>query len=802
LENLLKAKVSCLVRVSALFLMVVGGCLPSAWASTATTTALTIFSAANTVVSDGSVSSGTEVLLAATVKAGTVGVSPGQVNFCDASAESCTDIHLIGTAQLFQSDPGAGLALFTLRPGIGSHRFKAVFLGTPKGTTAYEGSTSSEVTLTVTGTFPTKTAISGSGSVGNYTLTGTVTGLVNHRQAASPAGTVSFLDTSNSNLSLGSASLGPGTEAFSFENSSNPTTGVSPISIAVGDFNGDGLPELVTADSGSNSVTILFGIGDGNFRPAPHSPVPVGHNPECVAVGDFNSDNKTDLAVANYSDGTVTILLGNGDGTFTPAANSPVTVGRSPLSIAVGDFSDDGIPDLAVANVTDNTLTILLGNGNGTFSQAAHSPIPASGAAPASVAAADFNRDGNVDLVVSVVGPNEVSILLGDGDGTFTEAGNSPIRVGLTPYSVAVGDFNGDGNPDIVTANDADVNSNPGTVTILLGGGDGTFAEAPGSPIPVGINPLIVATGDFDADGKVDVAVTNENDNTAAILIGVGDGTFTAGPAVRTPAGHFPLSVAAADLNGDGLADLAVTNTDLINSTSVMVFLSQITETAIATATGIAPTGTGTHLVAASYPGNTIYGSSVSITTVGLLGGRAPSFNVEGTAVTVSAGATSGNVSTITVTPAGGFTGSVVLTAAITSSPAGAQNLPILSFGSTSPVSIAGTTGTATLTISTTAGTARASLAEHGRPRDWRTQGGATLACMLLFGIAVLRRRWQTALLTLAMLAALTCGLAACGAGGRKVTGSSGTTAGTYAVTITGTSGATISTSTLILTVQ
>jgi hypothetical protein len=803
LEILLKAKVSCLVRISALFLMFVCGVSPSAWASTATTTALTIFSAANTDVSDGSVSSGTEVLLAATVNTGTVGVSPGQVNFCDASAESCTDIHLIATAQLFQSDPGAGIAFFAFRPGIGSHRFKAVFLGTPKGTTAYAGSASSEVTLTVTGTFPTKTAISGSGNAGNYTLTGTVTGLVNHLQAASPTGQVSFLDTSNSNLSLGSAALGPGTEAFSFENSSNPTTGISPISVAVGDFNGDGIPDLVTADSGSNSVTILMGNGDGSFRPATQSPVPSGRNPEFVTVGDFNSDNNTDIAVANYSDGTVSILLGNGDGTFTPATNSPVAVGRNPLSIAVGDFSDDGIPDLAVANVTDRTVTILLGNGNGTFSQAAHSPIPVAGASPASVGAADFNRDGTLDLVVSVVGPNEVSILLGDGDGTFTEAANSPIRVGLAPYSVAVGDFNGDGNPDLVTANDASVNSNPGTVTILLGGGDGTFAEASGSPIPVGINPLIVAMGDFDADGKVDLAVTNENDNSAAILIGIGDGTFTHGPAVRTPAGHFPLSVATADLNGDGLVDLAVTNTDLINSTAVMVLLSQITRTATATVNGVAPSGTGTHLVAASYPGESIFGSSVSTSTVGLIGSPAPSFTIGSTAVTVVAGAVAGNVSNIAVTPAGGFTGTVTLSAAITSSPAGAQNLPSLSFGSTSPVLIAGNaTGTANLTISTTAGTARASLAEPGRPRDWRTQGGATLTCVLLFGIVARRRRWQTALLALALLAVLSSGLAACGAGGGRVTGSPGTTAGNYTVTITGTSGTTTATSTLTLTVQ
>lgn len=768
-----------------------------------TATTLRIFTGPDAVASGGSVASGARITLEATVNAGADGVSPGQVNFCDASAASCTDIHLLGTAQLFKTDPGAGTAFFTFHPAIGSHSYKAEFAGTPNGAQAYEGSTSNTMSLTILGKFPTKTAITGSGDVGNYSLSATVTGLVNGHGVETPAGTVSFPDTSNGNLSLASATLGTATEAFSFENSSNPTTGISPISIAVGDFNGDGFPDLVTADSGTNSVTILLGSGDGAFRPATDSPVLTGHNPEFVSVGDFNSDNNTDLAVANYSDDTVTILLGNGNGTFVPAANSPVTVGRSPLSIAVGDFSGDGIPDLAVANVIDRTVSILLGTGNGTFAQAAHSPIPVSGASPASVAVGDFNRDGNLDLVVAVVGPNDVSILLGNGDGTFREAANSPIRVGLTPYSVAVGDFNGDGNPDLVTANDASVNSNPGTVTILLGGGDGTFTEASGSPVQAGINPLFVAVGDFDADGKVDLAVTNENDNTASILMGNGDGTFTTGPPVRTPAGHFPLSVAAADLDGDGLADLAVTNTDLINGTSVMVLLSQITKTATATANGIAVAGSGTHLVAASYPGNSIFGSSISESTVGLSGGQTAGFTVDGTSVSVVRGAPSGNTSTITVTPVGGFAGSVALTAAITSVTAGAQSPPILSFGSSSPVSIAGGgKGTATLTISTAAAT-RASLANPEHFGGTSIRNREVLACILLFGISALRRRWRNLFLMLVIAIALSGGLVACsgGSGGGGIK-SPGTTPGTYTVTVTGTSGSISTSNTITVTVQ
>ena len=289
------------------------------------------------------------------------------------------------------------------------------------------------------------------------------------------------------------------------------------------------------------------------------------------------------------------------------ASNIPVTVGRGPLSIAVGDLSGDGTADLAVANVTDSTVSILLGNGNGTFTQATNSPISVAGASPTSVAMGDFNRDGILDVAVAIVGPNDVTILQGNGDGTFTKATGSPVAVGLGPYSVAVGDFNGDGIPDLVTANDASVNGNPGTATILLGRGDGSFAEASGSPIALGMNPLIVAVGDLNSDGKADLAVTNEVDNNVSVLLGNGDGTFTHAAASQTPAGFAPWSLALGDFNGDGDADLAVGNSDLIVGNSVTVYITQITESVTVTASSVSLAGAGTHLVEAEYPGDSIY---------------------------------------------------------------------------------------------------------------------------------------------------------------------------------------------------
>jgi hypothetical protein len=792
-------------------LLAVAFCFAShaAWATPiSTTTTLTISSNSDTVASGGSVASGAQVTLIAAVKAGTVEVWPGQVNFCDASTPSCNDIHLLGTAQLFQTGPGAGTAFFTFHPGIGAHSYRAVFAGTPNGATAYAGSASRNVELIVTGTFPTKTSISGSGGVGNYSLKATVTGLVDASGLAAPSGTVSFPDTGNGNLSIASASLGAGAEAFGLANPSNTATGIFPSAVAVGDFNGDGFPDVVTADSGSNSVSILLGSGNGGFTPAANSPVAVGHDPSFVAVGDFNSDGTLDLAVANFNDGTVTILLGNGDGTFIQATNSPATVGGGPLSLAVGDFNGDGIADLAVANVKDNTVSILLGNGNGTFSGAAQSPIHVIGSSPSSVVVADFNKDGQLDIAVAIVSPNNVTVFLGNGNGTFTKAANSPVTVGLTPYSIAVGDFNGDGIPDLVTANDADVNDNPGTVTILLGSGDGGFTQASGSPVSVGVNPLIVAAGDFNADGKVDLAVTNENDNSIAILLGNVDGTFTVTPSAHVPANRFPLSVAAGDFNGDGLTDLAVSNSNLFNG-SIAVFLAQITETATATATGVSVMGTGTHLVEAGYPGDSSYGSSTSATTVGLSAGPAPGFTVVATPLTVAPGKTTENSSTITVTPAGGFTGSVALSAAITSSPAGAVNLPTVSFGSTSPVSINGAAaGTAALTVSTTAAT----MASQVDPKrlggvSMHAAGGVALAFIVFLCMPVRRRRWQSMLGTPLLLMAFAGGLLGCGGGGGSGTGAGGagnpgTTAGTYTVTVTGTSGTTMATGTFTLTVQ
>ena len=215
----------------------------------------------------------------------------------------------------------------------------------------------------------------------------------------------------------------------------------------MGDFNGDGIQDLVLANNSSNNVSVFLGDGSGQFRPPRN--FNVGTDPYSVAVGDFNNDGKQDLAVANYTSSNVSILLGDGQGNFGAATN--IAAGTYPSSIALGDFNNDGQQDLAVANNGSNNVSIFLGNGAGSFTGPANVLVDCG---PSSVAIGDFDGDGKQDLALASTGCNGTSntaILLGDGAGHFS----SPILIatGNDPRSIAVGDFNGDGKQDLAVAN-------------------------------------------------------------------------------------------------------------------------------------------------------------------------------------------------------------------------------------------------------------------------------------------------------------------------------------------------------------
>ncbi len=329
------------------------------------------------------------------------------------------------------------------------------------------------------------------------------------------------------------------------------TVGTNPRALVVADFNGDGFPDIAVANFGSGGVAVLLGDGSGGFTAASGSPLTVGNGPTAIATGDFNGDGFADLAVANSIDGTVSILLGDGSGGFTAASGSPVTVGNGPTAIATGDFNGDGFADLAVANSIDGTVSILLGDGSGGFTAASGSPVTV-GNGPTAIATGDFNGDGFADLAVANSIDGTVSILLGDGSGGFTAASGSPVTVGNGPTAIATGDFNGDGNRDVATAD-----AGNDTFSVLLGSGSGGFAPASSFPVGNGtVGVTSIATGDFNSDGVPDIVVAGSTQ--AWVFDGDGSGGFPTSNLAVSGLPATSRAVAVSDLNGDGHPDFAI----------------------------------------------------------------------------------------------------------------------------------------------------------------------------------------------------------------------------------------------------
>ncbi len=351
------------------------------------------------------------------------------------------------------------------------------------------------------------------------------------------------------------------TSGLSFANAvAYDSGGYDANSVAVADVNGDGKPDIVVANYGSATVGVLLGNGDGTFQAAvTYDTGKFGA--DSVAIADVNGDGKPDLLVADAcypycGPGAVSVLLGNGDGTFQPAVNYD-SGGYYASSVAVADVNGDGKPDLLVTNWDSNNVGVLLGNGDGTFQTAVS--YSSGGSYPYSVAVADVNGDGRPDIVVAncvtssfcfsgTVGT--VGVLLGNGDGTFQTAvtygpGGSDV------ISVAVADVNGDGKPDIVVANDSSWN-----VGVLLGNGDGTFQTA--ETYSAGGTPYSAAVADVNGDGNLDVVVADYG-GLAGVLLGNGDGTFQTAVTYGS-GGWMTTFVAVADVNGDGKPDLIASN--------------------------------------------------------------------------------------------------------------------------------------------------------------------------------------------------------------------------------------------------
>jgi hypothetical protein len=381
-----------------------------------------------------------------------------------------------------------------------------------------------------------------------------------------------------------------------------------------GDFNADGRPDVAVANTADNTATVFlnnspaivpslaslaFHAGTGQVAPAaipvsltsassgsvytatssrpwliatPGSnatggttTVSLSVNPSGLAAGAYSAVVRYGSANFFGSSTTVALSVANPSGPLQSAVGSPIITGNSPQSVALADFNGDGNLDVVTANFGTNNITLLLGDGMGGFVESSHSPV-AVGTNPTSIAVGDFNGDGHADVAVSNSTANTLTVLLGDGTGLFTPAAGSPYSVGAKPFMVVVGDFNLDGNADLAVANNNDQD-----FTILLGDGTGGFSPGPGSPYTLPGAPVSIATADLDGDGKPDIAVAMSNGQVSA-LSGTGLGGF--GTAKNYPVGSIPQSIFLADMNSDGRPDIGpISSRRTLRETAFRCFL-------------------------------------------------------------------------------------------------------------------------------------------------------------------------------------------------------------------------------------
>ena len=421
-----------------------------------------------------------------------------------------------------------------------------------------------------------------------------------------------------------------------FQGPTNYQTNPGPTGIVAGDFNRDGNVDLVITVCGDKqcvapgSVGVLFGHGNGTFRlGGVFFAGPTGTTADTLASGDFNGDGTPDVVVVNNGInkfGSVSVLIADGGGGFLPPVSYPVG-GSTPVWAAVGDFDGDHKLDLAISVTTTDSIAVLQGKGDGTFRPAVTYPVEGG---PQGITTGDVNHDGRLDLVAA----NEcgadpgcrlgtVSVLLGNGDGTFQK--QLSFLAGMFPLSVAMADFNGDGHPDLAVADPCGTDptcASNGGVAILLGNGDGSFQPLVNYP-STGMDTARLTVGDFNGDHHPDVVALNVQSTGLAVLLGNGDGTLQ--PGIAYAAGMIPIWAVAADFNRDQAPDLAVANE---SESDISVFLNsggaRVTLTSAPNPSRVGQTVTFTAKVTATLQGYGTPTGTVTFTTGGQSLGIAP----------------------------------------------------------------------------------------------------------------------------------------------------------------------------------
>jgi len=438
--------------------------------------------------------------------------------------------------------------------GVDAADFNLIATGTvANGTISSVSGSGATYTVNVTG-------ITGSGSLGlNLVSLPTITALPSFAaqatfSAGSKPASVTLgdvngdgkLDMITANYNSASVSVLLGNGNGTFKGQQTFATGTQPFSVTLGDVNGDGTLDIVTANKGSNNASVLLGNGDGAFKA--QTTFATGTSPRSVALGDVNGDGTLDIVTANQGSSNVSVLLGTGNGSFAGQAVDTLNAAQS-YSVALGDVNGDGKIDIVAGNRSGSNGSLLLGNGDGTFQA---SQVFNAGGAQCFVALGDVNGDGKLDIVIARAG-NDVVLVIGNGNGTFQ--GPQTVGSGTNPRSVTLRDVNGDGKLDILTANFGSTNA-----SVLLGKGNGTFQGA--VTFATGTNSRSATLGDVNGDGRLDIIAANFNSDNASVLLGTGGSAITAtfSPQQTFAAGNGASSVALGDVNRDGKLDMVTAN--------------------------------------------------------------------------------------------------------------------------------------------------------------------------------------------------------------------------------------------------